>query len=135
MKKVFPTKEQMVAILRETDKTPVAEVAKKHKLSETIYCWRCVFGSLEPVGVKHLRGLESDNAKLKRLLGECDLRVDTLRRSTAESSELADSWRTGSFGVERGLSQRCACELLDWRDPHGSTDRYAPNETRVLVTR
>jgi putative transposase len=30
--------EQMVAILRETDRSPVAEVAKKHKASEqTIY--------------------------------------------------------------------------------------------------
>ena len=31
----------MVAILREGDKIPVAEVAKKHKISEqTIYNWR-----------------------------------------------------------------------------------------------
>jgi putative transposase len=31
----------MVTILREADKSPVAEVAKKHKISEqTVYVWR-----------------------------------------------------------------------------------------------
>jgi putative transposase len=90
MKKVRLTEEQMVAILREADKTPVAEVAKKHKLREqTIYNWRRHFGTLEPVDVKRLRALESENAKLKRIVAERDLESTRSRRSTAESGELA----------------------------------------------
>jgi putative transposase len=46
MKRVRFTEEQMVAILRKADNTPVAQVAKKHKVSEqTISNWRRHFGS------------------------------------------------------------------------------------------
>jgi putative transposase len=75
----------MVAILREADRTTVAEAAKKHKLSEqTLYAWRKHFGELAPSDVKRLKALEAENARLKRLLAERDLDISVLKEINAK---------------------------------------------------
>jgi transposase-like protein len=86
MRKVRFTEEQMVAIMREADREPVAVVAKRHGISEqTIYVWRKRFGGLQSNDVRRLKQLEAENALLKKLVAERDLKIEVMKEVAAKN--------------------------------------------------
>lgn len=80
MKRRF-TDEQMIAILKEGEAgVPVKEICRKHGISDaTFYTWRKKFGGMEAQDVRRLKDLETENAKLKKLLAESMLDQEALK--------------------------------------------------------
>ena len=86
MRKARFTEEQMVAMVREADREPVAVVAKRHGISEqTIYVWRKRFGGLQSNDVRRLKQLEAENARLKKLVAERDLEIEVMKEVAARN--------------------------------------------------
>lgn len=70
MKKRF-TEEQIIGFLREANAgLPVKELCRKHGFSEpSYYAWKAKFGGMNVSDAQRLKTLESENTKLKKLLG------------------------------------------------------------------
>jgi putative transposase len=86
MRKSRFTDQQVVGIIREADRDVVADVAKRHGVSEqTIYAWRKRFGELRTEDVRRLRQLETENARLKKLVAERDLEIEVMKEVAAKN--------------------------------------------------
>jgi putative transposase len=76
----------MVGIIREADRDPVPEVAKRHWISEqTIYTWRKRVGEVRSEDVRRPRQLEAENARLKKLVAERDLEIEVMKELAAKN--------------------------------------------------
>lgn len=85
MKKSRYSEEQIVRILRETDRDTVAEVAKRNGVSEaSIYGWQKRFGEMEADDVKRYKELQTENTRLKKILAERDLEIEVMKEIAAK---------------------------------------------------
>lgn len=76
MKRKFHTPEQIVKKLREADAaiasgSTIEQVCKQLGISDaTYYNWRKQYGQMKLDQVKHLKTLQKENARLKKLVAE-----------------------------------------------------------------
>ena len=75
MKRKRFTEEQIIGVLREHEAGGTAkEIYRRHGIPEqTFYRWKSKYGGMGVSEARRLKALESENARLKRLLAEAHL--------------------------------------------------------------
>lgn len=95
MKKKRHTPEQIITKLRKVERLTaegltVREAVKQIEVSEqTYYRWRREYGGMEKNQVKQLKGLQKENARLKKLVAEQALDI-TILKEVAEGNSGVD---------------------------------------------
>ncbi|WP_101686124.1 IS3 family transposase [Chromobacterium sphagni] len=129
MKKRF-TGEQIIGFLREADAgMPIAELCRKHAFSEaSYYLWRSKFGGMKVSEAKRLKELETENARLKKLLAETMLENEIAKEALRKKLVSAPSRRElVRHLVDKGLSERRSLRLAGMSP---SSFRYQPATNR-----
>jgi putative transposase len=82
VKKRF-SEEQIIGFLKEAERgVAVKELCRKHGFSDaSFYIWRSRFGGMDVSDAKRLKALESENARLKKLLAESMLENEVTREA------------------------------------------------------
>jgi len=81
MKKSRYSEEQIIGFLRQAEAgMAIPELCRSGGFSQaTFYKWRAKYGGMQVSDAQRLRELESENAKLKRLLAEAHLDIHALK--------------------------------------------------------
>ena len=82
MKKRF-TEEQIIGFLKQADTgLPVKELCRKQGISKaSYYLWRSKFGGMSVPDARRLKELESENARLKKILAETLLEAEVVKEA------------------------------------------------------
>ena len=81
MKRKRFSEEQIVRILTEADKgvQSVMDLCRKHGVTDqTFYRWRRRYAGMAVPEVQQLRHLQQENARLKKLVAERDLEIESM---------------------------------------------------------
>jgi putative transposase len=72
VKKKRFSEEQIIAVLKEAEAgAKVLDLCRKHGISDaTFYNWKAKYAGMTVADVRRLRELESENAKLKRIVAD-----------------------------------------------------------------
>jgi len=77
------SEEQIIGFLKDAERgVAVKELCRKHGFSDaSFYLWRSKFGGMDVSEAKRLKALESENARLKKLLAESMLENEVTREA------------------------------------------------------
>jgi putative transposase len=75
------SEEQIIAVLKEAEAgAKTKDLCRKHGISEpTFYNWKTKYAGMTVSDARRLKDLESENAKLKKLLAESELDKSALK--------------------------------------------------------
>lgn len=81
MKKGRFTEAQIIGVLKEAEAgMKVSELCRKHGISDaTYYNWKTRYSGMTVAEAQRLKSLETENAKLKKLLAEKLLDIEALK--------------------------------------------------------
>jgi putative transposase len=85
VKKSRFSESQIVGVLKEHEAgTPTKDLCRRHGISPaTFYAWKAKFGGMEISDVAKMRALEDENRRLKRIVADQALHIDTLKIATS----------------------------------------------------
>lgn len=88
MRKTRFTTEQIIGFIKQTETAKaMSERGRQHHFSPaSLYAWRATYGGMKAEEARRPKELESENARLKRLLAQARLDIEALK---------------GGFGVKR----------------------------------